>query len=303
MNRIATFVLAAVLAAATLFTAPQSAQAGLMTSTDAPAQAAVFATDPMFQSMESMPAFSGLGEFFAGSGSTCFATAGHVLLDEGTTHHDAFEFSLNNNFFDVPTDLVMADASFVFPGHTEETSPGDGNDIGLIHLVDPIFDVIPAESFYGTAQPRTHVYTAGYRAPGVFPNTGTFDGVLRAVENGADCFGCSPLVNDNYWLADFSQFDPLPLEWQGSGGDSGGRPWFAETDDRMQLVGINDFSRGNSDFTGAIRVSLYNDWIDETIAANGGPTAVPEPSSFVLFAMAMLGLGCSRRFRQSFGSA
>jgi len=305
MNRIATFVLAAVLAAATLFTAPQSAQAGLMTSTDALAQAEVFATDPMFQSVGYVSGFDSLGEFFAGSGVLIdphwVLTAGHVLLDQGTTHHDAFGFSLNNNFFDVPTNLIMADASFVFPGHTEETSPGRGNDIGLIHLVDPIFDVIPAERFYGTDQPGTHVYTAGYGRPGVFPNTDPFDGVLRAGENVADCIGCLATVNDNYWLAEFSEFAPLSLEWQGSSGDSGG-PWFAEIDGRMQLVGINAFTRGR-DVTGATRVSVYNDWIDETIAANGGQTAVPEPSSIVLFLTAMLGLGCTRRFRQSFGSA
>jgi MYXO-CTERM domain-containing protein len=101
-------------------------------------------------------------------------------------------------------------------------------------------------------------------------------------------------VDEQYWLAEFSQFasdNPLPMEWAGSDVDSGGG-WFADIDGTMQLVGINGFGRGNNTITGAIRVSLYNDWIDEMMVAH----STPEPSSIALAAMAALGVfGLGRR--------
>jgi len=71
-----------------------------------------------------------------------------------------------------------------------------------------------------------------------------------------------------------------------SPGDSGAG-WFANIDGQMQLVGINNGAWGEYGWGDslALRTSLYNDWITETM----GSTAVPEPSTLVLFASGALG--------------
>lgn len=276
---------------------PSAARAAIYETQAALEQGQNLALDPMFDSVGYVSSFDDLGEFFRGSGVLIdphwVLTAGHNLIKQGTgiTPQDAVGFSLNQSWFDVPTNVIMSDAFYVFPGYTADASPGTNTDIGLMHLVDPIFDVLPAERFRGTDEPGKHVYAAGYGDPGVWPNIGDFDGLKRAGENVVDCFGCLAAVDAQYMLADFGPdwFTPvLPMEWQSSPGDSGGA-WLAELDGRMQLVGINTFTRGNNNLSGAIRVSLYNDWIDETMALH---TEVPEPSTFVMFGLGMLSLGC-----------
>jgi hypothetical protein len=210
-------------------------------------------------------------------------TATHVTFSNDNDRPFAsMSFSLSTSIFEDEPNFVEADRWFTFPGYQQ--NPGSGHDIALVHLVDPIFDVIPAERFRGTDEIGTHIYAAGYGEPGVWPSPRSFDGVQRAGENLADSFGgLLGAVESQYWLADFGPawFTPtLSLEWAGSGGDSGGG-WFADVDGEMQLVGVSAFVRDNFNTTGATRVSLYNDWIDETITAN----SVPEPSSLALLSL------------------
>ena len=125
---------------------------------------------------------------------------------------------------------------------------------------------------------------AGYGVPGTASTgLGTDDGLKRAGSNIAEHFGDDPpgvFAEDQYWLATFnSPGNPnvQPLEIQVSPGDSGSG-WFANIDGTTQLVGIADFRIGDYNYgslTGAIRVSLYNDWIDQV-------SGIPEPSIVAL---------------------
>jgi len=286
---------------------PQSAHAALYTSQQALEDARLFALEPLFQSVGLFTATGAStgNSFIAGSGVLIdpywVLTAGHVA----TTLPSGWESMEFNFAADVGANLdqfVAADLWMPFPGYDPSIGAGKGNDIGLVRLSSPIFDVAPAERFYGEDIEGTEMVMAGYGNPGVWPNEGTFDGIRRAGENIGDSFGFDFGLSqweEQYWVADFDQAssqNPFPLEWNASKNDSGGGWFDAQT---MQLAGIHSFSGGNSTLSGAIRVSLYNDWIDATMAANP-PASVPEPGSLIIFSMGMLGLGASRfRKRQS----
>jgi hypothetical protein len=69
----------------------------------------------------------------------------------------------------------------------------------------------------------------------------------------------------------------------GTPGDSGGG-WFIDVNGEMQLAAVTSFYLGDFSYvgaTGALRVSLYNDWID---------SYVPEPTSLLLL---VAGVACS----------
>jgi len=63
-----------------------------------------------------------------------------------------------------------------------------------------------------------------------------------------------------------------------SPGDSGGG-WFIDVDGEYQHMGISGFYLGDYHYgsdSGALRLSLYNDWIDGVMAS------IPEPSTVLL---------------------
>ncbi len=273
---------------------PTTASAALFRTASLIDEGEAFANDRMFDSVGWLRGINDDDDGFVAGSAVLIdpywvLTATHVTLWTGNDRSfSELSFSLSRSIFDDDPNFVDAGEWFTFPGYN--SFPGRGNDIALVRLVDPIFDVIPAERYRGTDELGMRVNTVGYGNPGVWPNERPFDGVQRAGENIVDCFGCLAAVNNNYILAEFDdgldRLRPaLPLEWAGSNVDSGGG-WFADVDGNMQLVGISAFVRGNSNTTGASRVSLYNDWIDETIATN----SVPEPSSLVMFAFGSLGL-------------
>lgn len=215
------------------------------------------------------------------------------MTDGGTNLHQAMGFSLNNDFFELPTNLVMAEEFFTFPGYSEDLNPGTGDDIALIRLSDPILDVTAAERYRGPELVDPIFNAAGFGAPGVWPNEGNFDGILRAGRNIAD--DSSPLVDmSKFWVFDMDEeSDAIALEWIGSQYDSGGG-WFTDVNGQMQLIGISNFVRGQNTLGGGIRISQYNEWIDSRV------NPVPEPSSLVLWATATLsGLALRRRKRCS----
>lgn len=276
-----------------------SARAAIFNDLATLEQADDFALDPMFDSTGWFTVQNQDGSFFGGSGVLIdpywVLTAGHVLLEEGTSQWDAFAFSTAPSAYDAVDSLIAADAAFVFDGYNQDMQPGSGSDIGLVRLSEPILDVDPAVRFRGTDQEGTHFYSAGYGRPGIWPNEGDFDGIKRAGENIADTFGgLGGIVQEQYWVSNFNfSGDALPLEWQGSSLDSGGG-WYSDIGGQMHLIGISNFVRGQNTMTGGLRLSLYNDWIDETMASN----QVPEPATWVMFASGMLGALAARRRRR-----
>jgi hypothetical protein len=274
----------------------RSAKAAVFNSLTALEQSDEFALDPMFDSTGWFTVSNAEGRFFGGSGVLIdpywVLTAGHVILEEGTTQWTGMEFSVAPSAYDGIDTLIAADAMFVFEGYYDEIPPGGGDDIGLVRLSQPIYDVDPAVRYYGEDPLNPHFYAAGYGSPGVWPDmpgNDEFDGIKRAGENIADYH--VPGVDANrYWESDLSS-DGLPLEWNLSKYDSGGG-WYSDIDGQMQLIGVSNFIRGLSGASGGIRVSVYNSWIDDTMAAN----PVPEPSSLIIFVTGMLGwLGLSLR--------
>jgi hypothetical protein len=286
------FVCAAMFAAV-VQVRPQPAEAAIFNTFAALEESKQFGQDVMFSSVGLLTGYNAAGtELLAGSGVLIdpwwVLTAGHVPFDEPGLYFESMRFNPSANVPENLDKFVGAAAWYTFPGYDRDVPAGKGNDIGLIRLSEPIFDVQPAQRFYGEDEVNTHLLMAGYGKPGVWPNVGAFDGIRRAGENIGTSFGTTGVTaaEEQYWMVNFSwqlSGTPLPLEWQGSDSDSGGG-WFAEIDGTMQLVGISSF--GIADLmTGAIRVSLYNDWIDDTIAQN----SVPEPSSIAIMSIGLLG--------------
>ncbi len=225
-------------------------------------------------------------------------TAGHVIVgndDLGGGISD-IQFFTGHDLFGGDYQRAIADAWYIYPGFSGSHAPATGVDLGLLHLTDPVVGVDPAVLFSGEDQRGTVMHMAGFGRPGTAANGyGAFDGIKRAGNNIAQEFGGDRppwhRAESQYWLADFNAFydDAQPLEWQTTPGDSGGG-WFAQVGGEMQLVGINsgwlgDYGDGVST---AIRTSLYNDWIYETMDSH---PSVPEPSSFLMFLTGSLVFG------------
>jgi len=280
------------------------AQAGIMRH-DVPEQQYLdFAADPMFQSVGQIQADWDTG-LVRGTGALIspewFLTAGHVVLGNDDFGGGISEIRINFGLdADTPDQMVLGDQIHIYPGYTDAAPSGSGVDLALVHLVDPIFNMIPAEVYSGVDTRGTTMFMAGYGDYGT-GDVGIvgYDGQKRGGSNVANAFGGESYYlgyQSQYWMALFDQpglLSPEPLEWQTAPGDSG-TPWFAYLDGRMQLVGINSFASSGYDYmssSGAIRTSLYTDWIDEHT------NPVPEPSTLAM----MLGLlpflmGFRRRF-------
>ena len=144
--------------------------------------------------------------------------------------------------------------------------------------------------------------TAGYGNPGVFGQPlGDFDGIRRGGRNIIESAGANfpqVQVEEQFFVSDFDPFssnNALPLEWQGSQNDSGS-PWFVNVNGEYQIAGIVNGGLNGDTASYAIRTSLFNDFVDNTIASNS--TAVPEPGTMSLLTLGILG-GTMRRRRKA----
>lgn len=289
--------LCGVLSAVLVFFA--SAQAGLFNSDEALAASEGYAADSRFDSVGAVYSQdSASGTWVGGSGVLIdpewVLTAGHNLLV--WEENSDVRFYFGDNIFESYTEMI-ADAWYVCPGYTVSVGGGHGVDLGLIHLSEPVLDVNPAVLYSGEDQRGTLMFMAGYGQPGTRASgPQDFDGIKRAGNNIAGNFGGDgPYVGEpQYWLA---RFDPAgfpneqSLEWQTAPGDSGAG-WFADIGNESMLVGINSFEAGNYNWSGALRVSLYNHWIYSTMG-------VPEPATIALLATGAVTVLLLRRRRRT----
>lgn len=267
-----------------------------------------FFANPRFQSVGWLAGTNANGTNISGSGVLIapdwVLTAAHVIDNPFVGMFDSMRFSLSNSIYTEPPNYSFSDALFVFPGWKNDGTVGNDVDLGLIHLTTPIKSVTPAVRFTGTDQRGTLMFNAGFGTQGTGSGgLGTFDGKGRAGSVIADEFASDPpssFGGEQYWTAQmmFPNFPGFqPMEWQTSPGDSGGG-WYADVlgNGSYQLVAINSFSKGGFRYgglSGGVRVSLYNDWIDDTMRS----FSTPEPGAFALVLTAMMIVGATRRFR------
>ncbi len=267
------------------------------------AESEVFAMDDRFQSVGMISRYYDGRWIHTGSAiliaPNWVLTAAHVIDAVENRGYESIRFGLGHDGLnpDVSATITL---SFKHPDYTGDYLHTP--DLGLFYLSTPITSVEPATRFYGTdpAPPipswdtaRQPQYAmAGYGRAGVVNTTAVDDGIKRAGTNGVDAHGGAWGADPMYMLSDFAARNASYLEWNGSPGDSGGG-WFYNVDGEWQLSGVISFT--NNSYTqelgtsGALRVSLFNDWIDQTIAS------IPEPSSFASLALSGVLLLTRRR--------
>jgi len=235
------------------------------------AQAAVFAQDSIFNSVGIIGLYDAGAWSPAGSGvligdGSWVLCAGHELNYRPFSNA---QFSLLDSAGGVST-VVNASTWQIYPGFTG-SGTGQGVDLALVHLSEPITSVIPGVVYSGSQGSLSGVTAcmAGFGRPGTAGNgVSAHDLIKRAGEN---------IIGDAsypYWLESqylISRFDApssasaVALEWQGSPGDSGG-PWMVQDSGIWQVAGIIsggtlDPSYNFGNITYAMGVSSYLDWI------------------------------------------
>lgn len=206
-------------------------------------------------------------------------TAGHNL------HHgagggwqpiyDSFYIGLGDNIFENPGSLFHASQHFIHENYWDIAySP----DIALLYFESPILGVTPAALFTGTDTLNSLVNIVGYGQTGT-PAEGYTDygGQKRGCQGRLNYFGMSsiPSYQALSYFYPSGDWEYLPRGGVVGPGDSGGG-WFYPDGSLMGITGFHISSPNYGAASGALRVSLYTDWIYETQAT------VPEPATLSL---------------------
>jgi len=230
-----------------------------------------YAQDPMFEPVGWFGTYDLTGTLVT-KGSAVLIDPHWVLL----TGHQLYEhsyselrFGLGPNILTDPGETRTVATTIIYPDYAGGWG-GSLNDIALGYIEDPILDVTPADRFRGTDEAGTHVSIVGYGRPGTATaGLGDYDGEKRGGENIVDSIGDGVYgFGTNYYLAEFGPLvlfpsPSLPLEFGVTPGDSGGG-WF---NDSGELVALSAFQYADYAYSGGIRITQYNSWIDETIAS------------------------------------
>ena len=191
--------------------------------------------------------------------------SGHQVTDQTYT---SLVFGTGTNLFTDPGETYAIADLITYPGYTGGWG-GARDDIALAYSPS-LIAITPAVRFTGTDEVGSHVSIVGYGTPGTTSGgLGAYDGEQRGGENIVDSIGDSVFgFGTNYFIADFGPLrlipsPSMPLEFGGTPGDSGGG-WF---NDSGELVALSAFQYSDYKYSGGIRITQYNSWIDQMIAS------------------------------------
>lgn len=190
-----------------------------------------------------------------------------------------------------PGETQLASEVFIHP--TYSGAGQSGYDLAMFYFPTPFTSITPAELalFHVTPGMDSDIVGFGNLQFVNDPNV-DFTGDRRA---GNNVVGSSSVAPSEYAItrlsdATFSTFKELGMA--GRNGDSGGGLFI-----NGQLAGIvSTVNPGNSFGVTTRYARLDHQWIQSTIDSR----SVPEPSSFLLFAVSSLGLGVFRRSKNSY---
>ncbi len=263
-----------------------SAIAGVFSDLGTLEQARIFGQDPRFAPVGVIGLDFGDGFLAIGSG-VVIGDGSWVLLSGHQLNHSGINgaaFAIRDAA-GVNTEVSIAQSWMVYPGFTG-TGTGQGVDLGLMRLSQPITSVTPATLFRGSASDLygQTLSMAGFGLPGI-AGQGISDSRLRyAGVNVVNDVPRPSFLESTYLYTEFTAPNApggLQLEWGGSVGDSGG-PWMVLRENSWQVAAISSgrildplYNFGN--ITYAQPLSGQLGWID-------GFSAVPEPEEYAAIA-------------------
>jgi len=228
----------------------------------------------------------------AANGEIAFLAADHSIIKNSgnpTTRFSDYRVGVNNYF----TGNTQQVTDFVLHPNALGQINGFSYGLGFLSASSFTADLAPVSFYNGTVMVGQDSDIAGYGNLIDIRNVSneTFTGDLRAGNNVISDLG---FLHPNY-LA--TKFEPdgrpnyRPLGMGGRSGDSGGGLFI-----NGELAGITTFGSVNAGFSTRTAYNILDqDWVNTVIA--GRSTAVPEPSSFLMFALGSACLGLLRRKR------